>query len=186
MIPTLPQVPSSPKETVSQTPSVTPTVKVEKRQVTCFTCHQKGHESLQFPQKVSQVRRVQIPFSKVVSLKDNELFGCVGGHSMPVTCDSGADITVVPEECVTEEQFSGNLCEVHRCNIVVNIAGRDFHREAVTQPGQDQAWTASLTLTKRRGNSSQARQMPSTPCRWRKRATSRQRWRTASSDQESW
>ena len=99
---------------------------------------------------------MQIPSSKIVAVKGNELFGSVGGHCMPVTCDSGADIAVVPEECVTEEQFTGDLCEVDsfnkvrctgkRCNIVVTIAGRDFHREAVTQPKQDLVWTVCLSI----------------------------------------
>ena len=63
---------------------------------------------------------------------------------------------VVPEEYVTEEQFAGDLCEVDyfnkvrstgkRLNIVVTIAGRYFHRETVTQPGQDLAWTVCLSI----------------------------------------
>ena len=66
---------------------------------------------------------------------------------MLITCDSGADITVVPEECVDIDQFTGGTCEVDSfnkvrstgklCNIVVSIAGRSFYRKAVTQPGKD-------------------------------------------------
>ena len=151
------QKPNTQTETLSQTQTFNPAVvKTEKRQVTCFTCHQKGHKSHQCPQKVSQVRRVQILSNKVVALKDNELFGSVGDHSIPVTCDSGADITVVPEECVSAEQFTGVMCEVDsfnkvrstgkKCNITVTIAGRDFLREAVTQPGRDLAWTVCLSV----------------------------------------
>ena len=151
------QKPSIAVEPVTQTQTLGPAmVKTEKRQVTCFTCHQKGHKSPQCPQKVSQVRRVQIPSSKVVALKDNELFGSVGEHCMPVTCDSGADITVVPEECVREDQFTGGTCEVDsfdkarstgkKCSVTVTIAGRDFNRQAVTQPGRDLAWTVCLSV----------------------------------------
>ena len=124
-------------------------VKTEKRQVNCSTCHQKWHKSPQCPQKVSQVRIVQIPSNKVVALKDNELFGSVEEHSMPVTCDSGADIMVVPEKCVHEDQFTGGTCEVDsfnkagstgkKCSVTVTIAGRDVHRQAVMQPGRDLA-----------------------------------------------
>ena len=111
------QKPSIAVEPVTQTQTLgSAMVKTEKRQVTCFTCHQKGHKSPQSPQKVSKVRRVQIPSNKVVALKDNELFGSVGEHCMPVTCDSGADITVVPEECVREDQFTRGTCEVDSFN----------------------------------------------------------------------
>ena len=66
------QKPSTAVEPVTQTQTLGPAiVKTEKRQVTCFTCHQKGHKSPQYPQKVSQVRRVQIPSNKMVDLKDN-------------------------------------------------------------------------------------------------------------------
>ena len=64
---------------------------------------------------------------------------------MPVTCDTGADITIVPEECVRNDQFTGDTCDVDsfnkvrctgkKCKVVVTIAGRQFHRDAVTQPG---------------------------------------------------
>ena len=120
-----------------------------KREVTCFTCHQKGHKFPQCPQKQNQVRRVQIPSNKIVALRDNELFGSVGNHCMPITCDSGADITVVPEECVEGDQFTGGTCEVDSfnkvrstgklCNVVISIAGRQFYRKAVTQSGKDLA-----------------------------------------------
>ena len=138
-------------------PSVTTTPgRMGKKEFTCFLCHQKGHKSPQCPQKQNHVRRVQIPSSKIVALRDNELFGSIGNHCMPITCDSGADITVVPEECVESEQFTGGTCEVNSfnkvrstgrlCNIIVSIAGRQFHRKAVTQPGKDLAWTVCLSV----------------------------------------
>ena len=37
---------------------------------------------------------------------------------MPITCDSGADITVVPDECVRQDQFTGGTCEVDSFNKV--------------------------------------------------------------------
>ena len=126
------------------------------REVTCFTCHQKGHKSPQCPQKQNQVRRVQILSNKIVALRDKELFGSVCKHCMPITCDSGANITVVPEECVEGDQFTGGTCEVDSfnkfrstgklCNVVVSIAGRQFYRKAVTQPGKDLTWTICLSV----------------------------------------
>ena len=67
-------------------------------------------------------------------LRDNELFGSIGNHRMPITCDSGADITVVPEECVNSDQFIGATCEVYSfnkvrstgklCNVTITISNR--------------------------------------------------------------
>ena len=131
-------------------------IKPAKREVTCFLCRQKGHKSPQCPQKQAQVSKIQIPVSKVVPLKENQLFGSIGGHRMPITCDSGADITVVPEECVSKEQFTGDLCDIDSynmvrskgklCNITVTIDGKDFLRRAVAQPGKEIDWTACLSL----------------------------------------
>ena len=110
--------------------------------MTCFSCHQKGLKSPQCPDKQNKVRRVQIP---VVPLRNNELFRSVGKHSMPITCDSGAVITVILEECVEGDQFTGGTCEVDSfnrvrstgrlCNVTITIAGRQYYRQAVTQPG---------------------------------------------------
>ena len=100
---------SSPRQ--SQVDAAMPTpitlTKPEKKLIVCFVCHQKGHMSPQCPQKVPGVKRIQIPINKVVPLKQNEVFGTIEGHVLPITCDSGADITVVPEECISDSQFTG-------------------------------------------------------------------------------
>ena len=92
----------------------------------------------------------------MVPLRDNELFGSVGDHRLPITCGSGADISVVPEECVLPEQLMGSTCQVDSfnkirstgklCNITITINGRPFQRKALTQPGSDLTWTACLSL----------------------------------------
>ena len=94
------------------------TTRPAKREVTCFLCRQKGHKSPQCPQKQAQVRKIQIPANKVMPLKENQLFGSIGGHCMPITCDSGADVTVVPEECVQNGKFTGDLCDIDSYNMV--------------------------------------------------------------------
>ena len=83
----------------------------------CFTCQQKGHKSPQCPQRTNKVKIIQIPINRVVPLKQNELFGSIGGHSLPITCDSGANITVVPEECVGEDEFTGDMCTIDTFNM---------------------------------------------------------------------
>ena len=110
----------------------------------CFTSQQKGHKSPQCPQRITKVKRIHIPRNRIVPLKQNELLGTISGHSLPITCDSGADITVVPEECVGEGKFTGDLCTIDsfnnvkaigkRCRVKVKIHDRVFVRDAVTQP----------------------------------------------------
>ena len=136
--------PSQPRE---QVPTTTPSVpnRTEKKPVVCFTCHMKGHKSPQCPQKVTTVKRIQIPVDRVVPLKHNEVLGSIAGHRLPITCDSGADITVVPEECVDSDQFTGETCAVAAfnkiktvgklCDIQVQVGDHVFKRRAVTQPG---------------------------------------------------
>ena len=126
-----------------------------KREITCFNCQQKGHKSPQCPQK-QHVKCVQIPAVQPILLKDNELMGSIGAHVLPVTCDSGADVTIVPEECVQEDEFTGETCEVssfnrivssgRTCNVAVMLGGRRFQRRAVAQPGKDLGWTICLSL----------------------------------------
>ena len=84
--------------------------------MTCFNCQQKGHKSLQCPLRQNQVKLIQIPADKVRPLRSNELFHSVGLHRLPITCDSGADISVVPEECVALDQFTGQVCKIDSFN----------------------------------------------------------------------
>ena len=103
---------------------------------------------------------VQVETQQFMLLKDNELMGSIGEHVLPVTCDSGADITIVPEECVPQKDFTGDTCEVASfnrkissgkiCNIVVTVGGRQFLRKAVAQPGADLGWTVCLRQGKGR------------------------------------
>ena len=86
-------------------------------QVTCFRCRQQGHISPNCPKKpASKVRRVRIQEDLIQTLKENEVFGAVGPYRMPITLDTGADITVVPEESVEQDQFIGETCELRSFN----------------------------------------------------------------------
>ena len=74
---------------------------------------------------------------------------------MPITCDSGADITIVPEECIGIGQLTGETCTVttfnrtktvgKKCVVKVQVGDRKFSRTAVTQLGED-IWTACLSI----------------------------------------
>ena len=102
------------------------------------------------------MKKIKIPKNKVVSLKANEVFGTVEGHFMPITCDSGAEISVVPEECVGADQLTGETCTFasfrkdnstgKECVVKIQVGDREFSRKAVTQPGEDISWTACLSV----------------------------------------
>jgi len=79
----------------------------KKAEVTCFTCHLKGHKSLQCTSKRKGNRKVRLPDDKLEILQHEELFGRVGKYGMSITCDTGAQISVVPRECVEPQQFTG-------------------------------------------------------------------------------
>ena len=127
-----------------------------KREVTCFNCRQKGHKSPQYPLKTNQVKKINIPTSKIVPLARNEVFGSMGRHRLPITCDTGAQITLVPEECVEPQQFTGGTCvlaavndsrfEGKHCEVDITIGDKTFHRKAVTQPGKLPHWTVCLSI----------------------------------------
>jgi len=75
---------------------------------------------------------------------------------MPITCDSGAQISVVPEECVTPDEFTGEVQEIEDfhtgrvtgrvCQIAFTIAGKEFRKKAVTQPGELLRWTPCMAV----------------------------------------
>ena len=116
-------------------------------QITCFKCRQQGHISPNCPNRTTQ---------KVKRLRSNEAFGAVGPYRMPITCDTGADITVVPEEAVQQHEFTGESCELRsfnngkslgkRCIVNISVGEHRFTREAVTQPGQALGWSICLSL----------------------------------------
>ena len=152
--PCIPAIKPEPVTPTTPTHSTDRPLIVPRREITCFYCQKKGHKSPQCP--LRQVKCVQVATQQPMVLKDNELMGLIGEHVLPVTCDSGADITIVPEECVQESEYTGDTCEVasfnrkissgRTCNIVVTVGGRKFQRRAVAQPGKDLGWTMCLSL----------------------------------------
>ena len=67
------------------------------------------------------MKKVTVEESKLESLKHNEVFGAVGPHRMPVTLDTGAEITVVSEEAVEPSQFTGDTCELHSFLTILSL-----------------------------------------------------------------
>ena len=134
------------------------TVKQERdiSEVTCFRCRKKGHISPNCPLKTNRVKRIKIPEDKCVALRKNEVFGAIWGYRLPVTCDTGAEVIVVPAECVLPHQLMGQTCELKAfnetksvgqwCNIDIVVGQTIFSRKAVTQPGATLGWSACVSL----------------------------------------
>ena len=125
-------------------------------ETTCFTCRQKGHISPNCPRKTSKVKRVKVSEDTIECLRRNEVFGAVGPHRMPVTCDTGAEVTVVPEESVEPHQLSGETCMLRSfndgksvgkvCTVDISVGNNVFRKQAVTQPGESLGWSVCLSL----------------------------------------
>ena len=92
----------------------------------------------------------------IATLKSNEVFGAVGPHRMPITIDTGAEVTVVPAEAVGDDQLTGEEKTLRSFNngeskgkvCIVNITVDDhvFVKQAVTQPGESLGWSVCLSL----------------------------------------
>ena len=125
-------------------------------ETTCFNCHQKGHISPNCPTKCNKVKRVKVDEEKIERLKENEVFGAVGPHRMPVTLDTGAEITVVPEESVDPHQLNGETRTLRAfnnseslgkvCRIEISVGDHVLQKQAVTQPGASLGWSACLSF----------------------------------------
>ena len=149
----------SQKQTDPITAPVVNTVapQAERKPIVCFACHQLGHKSPQCPKRQQgNVKHIQIPVDCVKALGENELMAQISGISVPITVDSGAQLTVVPEEMVKESEFTGENKRFNDvmqgphvgklANIVIQIGGRDYPRKAVAVPGSDISWTAAMSV----------------------------------------
>ena len=75
---------------------------------------------------------------------------------MPVTLDTGAEITVVPEEAVDAHQLTGESRTLRAfnnsesvgkvCIVKVTVGDHVLQKQAVTQPGASLGWSACLSF----------------------------------------
>jgi len=108
-----------------------PTGTRAKPEVVCFRCKGKGHKSPDCPTRPKGNRRVQIPDREKLILQSEEMFGSVNNCGMSVTIDTGAQISVVPVECVEPSQmvgrkqrvrsFQGSLVEGEACVVEIHL-----------------------------------------------------------------
>ena len=129
----------------------------EKKPIVCLACHQVGHKSPQCPKRQQgSVKIIQIPVDYVKALRENEIMAQISGILVPVTIDSGAQITVVPEELVKQTEFTGETTTFkdimegqhtgRLANIVLQIGGQEYPRKAVAVPGSDISWTVAMSI----------------------------------------
>ena len=75
---------------------------------------------------------------------------------MPVTLDTGAEITVVPEEALDASQFTGESRTLRAfnnnesvgkvCIVEITVGDQVLQKQAVTQPGASLGWSACLSF----------------------------------------
>ena len=79
---------------MSNTPSDDiPKIKTEGKVIKCYRCGEIGHKKPECPNK-KKASVVKVGPSRV--LRRNEMLATVGGISMPVTLDTGAEVSVLP------------------------------------------------------------------------------------------
>jgi len=125
--------------------------------VICFRCNKKGHKSPECPTRPKGNRRVQVPSRKTMKLQEEELFGRVNSCGLSVTIDTGAQISIVPLECVEQDQlmgrtmkvrsFQGAMVEGEACIVNFEFGGRKFEREAVAVAGNVINWTPCFQVS---------------------------------------
>jgi len=127
-----------------------------KAEVVCFRCSQKGHKAPDCPTRPKTNRRIQCPDRKPLELQEEEFFGAIGECKMSITVDTGAQISVVPRECVHPDRlmgvtkkvrsFQGLLVEGEACSVDFVVGDRVFSREAVAVEGSLINWTPCLQV----------------------------------------
>jgi len=91
-----------------------------------------------------------------MSLASEEVFGYIGKWGMSITIDTGAQVSIVPIECIEAKQllgtkqkvrsFQGEMVEGELCNVEFTIGDKILQREAVAIKGELINWTPCLRV----------------------------------------
>ena len=129
--------------------------------IRCFACGDLGHKSNVCPKKKEKVKKLKIPWKDVTELGYADVIGKVNSIDIPVTMDSGADISAVPREVVCESDYMGETSGVqgffrvqtHKdvpiSNVVFDIDGELIPDKAIALPGEDLKWTMLFSVRMR-------------------------------------
>ena len=116
-----------------------------------------GHKPSQCPKRqLGSVKSIKIPVNSVKALGSNEVMGQMAGILLPITLDSGAQVTVVPEEVVQVSEFTGESTKFkgiiqgehmgRLANVIIQIGAEKFPRQEVAVPGKDISWMAAMSF----------------------------------------
>ena len=145
----------------SDTQKVTPvaTPQTETKPIVCFSCQEVGHKSPKCSKKPKdRVKRIKIPKDEIVSLDPSDVLAEVSGTKIPLTLDTGADISIVPSEVVKSHEFTDETFtfktvlsdekgyEGKVANVTFRVGKDVFNRKAVAVPGHKISWTAALNI----------------------------------------
>ena len=131
----------------------------EQKTIVYFTCHEVEHKSSQCPKRPrDKVKRVLIPEDKIVHLAANDVMGKIADTSIPMTFDTGAQISLVPIELVKEDEFMGETSKFKGVTtegswsegkvalVTFSVETDRFLSRAVTLLGEIIDWTAVLSV----------------------------------------
>ena len=127
--------------------------------IVCYSCNEVGHKAPQcLLRKKDKVKKVTISADQVETLDTNDVMASVNGQLVPITIDSGAKVSIVPEESVQELDFVGetlkfksNLSkcewtEAQVANVPITIGSEFFVEKVLAVPGDDLGWTGVLRV----------------------------------------
>jgi len=92
------------------TSSPVPTVKPDPKTFKCYGCGEVGHKRPDCPNKPKRNKKVKVTTCK--DLGHNDTMAMVGGVCIPITLDTGADITLLPAELDCVREYTGKTALV--------------------------------------------------------------------------
>ena len=76
--------------------------------IVCFLCNEVGHKPPQCPNKKKEkIKKDKIFAHLIETLAKNDSMASVNNQLLPMTLDSGAEISIVPQEFVNPSDFTG-------------------------------------------------------------------------------